>query len=289
MRLFIRQIFLITIIVLLLINYSSAQSARQSEKSLWELKLFNAVAAFPEYRGSDEYSVYALPIPYFIYRGECIQSDEEGLKGIFLESKFHEIFISFGGNPPVTSDNRVKRGMPGLDAILEIGPVFKWYFNGIDAHDPVYFEIDIRSASSINFDSGLNTRYQGQHGDVSLNWNINNPRQSKDLELYFHAGLDFSDSLYNQYFYDVTEEYVLSDREYYKSDGGYAGFFLSVAMEKVLSPSFAIAAYLQWDNLTGAVFEDSPLVTDTNYIVAGCAVIWKLMESKTKAAHQVGE
>ncbi|MGA1826409.1 MAG: MipA/OmpV family protein [bacterium] len=288
MRLFVKKIVLITINVLILVNYSLAQSAGQFENALWELKLFSAVAAFPEYRGSDEYSVYGLPFPYFIYRGECFQSDEEGLKGVFLESKFHEIFISFSGNPPVTSDSSVKRGMPNLDAILEMGPVFKWYFNSIDAHDPIYFEIDIRSASSLNFDSGLNTRYQGQHGDVSVNWNINNPRQLEGLEIYLHAGLDFSDSLYNQYFYDVEEKYVLPDREYYKSDGGYAGFFLSVAMEKVLSPSFTIAAYLGWDNLTGAVFEDSPLVTDTNYIVAGCAVIWKIMESKTKAAHRIG-
>ncbi len=174
-RLFIWQFLIITISFFLLVDCCSAQSTRYVEKPLWEVTLFGGVAAFPEYRGSDEYSVYALPLPYFIYRGEYLQSDKDGVRRIFSKSKFHEIFISLSGNPPVESDNKVKTGMPDLDAIFEIGPVFKWYLNGIDANDPVYFKVEMRSAFSINIDSGLNVDYQGQHGDVSLNWEINNP------------------------------------------------------------------------------------------------------------------
>ena len=110
----------------------------------------------------------------------------------------------------------------------------------------------------------------------------NNKELFKDIKLRFglNAGIDFTDSRLNSYFYDVSREYTTPEREYYESDSGYAGFSLSGFLQKTLSKNFSLGGYLRLDNISGAVFEDSPLVRSKNNIVIGCALSWKIIESK---------
>ncbi len=43
-----------------------------------------------------------------------------------------------------------------------------------------------------------------------------------------------------------------------------------------------ILSTLKKENLSFAAYEDSPLVKDENNFIIGCAVIWKIMTSKTR-------
>lgn len=260
-----------------------AQTLSKNERPLWELGLFNGIARIPHYPGSDEYELYALPLPYLIYRGKIIQSDKYGIKGIFLKTKHLESSLSFYGNPPVGGDNRARKGMPDLDALFEIGPAIKWFFKDRGSLDSLYLSIALRGVSSANFDSGIGLAYQGLHGGVNLIYSNRSLFAQSNLDFDLNVGVDFADYDFNSYFYDVSSNYVLPERGSYESNSGYAGFSVSASVQKKISRNVSLGGYSRWDNISGAVFDDSPLVRQKNNFVIGCALIWKIAESERSA------
>ena len=279
----IRDIIFVQICFFAMTSSCLAQTLSKNERPLWELGLFNGMARLPHYRGSDEYKLYALPLPYLIYRGKIIQSDKYGIKGIFFKTKHLESSLSFYGNPPVGGDNRARKGMPDLDALFEIGPAIKWFFKDRGSPDSLYLLIALRGVSSVNFDSGIDLAYQGLHGGVNLIYSNRSLFAQNNLEFDLNVGIDFADYDFNSYFYDVSSNYVLPERGYYESDGGYAGFSVSASLQKKITQSLSLGGYSRWDNIDGAVFDDSPLVKQKNNFVIGCALIWKIAESKRSA------
>jgi len=98
-------------------------AARAEQKPLWEAGLGIGALVFPDYRGSDETNVYPVPVPYFVYRGDFLKADREGLRGEFFDREYAELNVSLNATIPVQSEhNRARRGMPNLRATVEAGP-----------------------------------------------------------------------------------------------------------------------------------------------------------------------
>ncbi len=257
-----------------------AEESVDIQEPLWELGVVGAGVYMPHYRGSDEYTWWALPAPYIIYRGEFIRATREGVRGIFFSSNHFESSISVFGNPPVPDDNEAREGMPELDALFEIGPSLKWFFVGRNPIKKLYLMGSVRAASSVNFDGGLNLEYQGFNGELDLIYHDRRFFKDHGFKYFLKAGLNFSNTKLNQYFYDVPERYATAARSAYQSDGGYAGCSFSASMQKRITPNISFGVYGRWDNQAGAVYAASPLVKTENNFVAGCALIWKLARSK---------
>jgi hypothetical protein len=47
-------------------------------------------------------------------------------------------------------------------------------------------------------------------------------------------------------------------------------------------PKFWVGSFLRYDNLSGATFENSPLLKQKDYFAAGLAITWVLGESSTR-------
>src|SRR3954469_1473359 len=67
--------------------YHSGASAAQ--RPLWEFGLGAGAVVFPDYRGSDITHVYPVPVPYFVYRGDILKADREGVRGLL----FHRVWV----------------------------------------------------------------------------------------------------------------------------------------------------------------------------------------------------
>ena len=101
------------IIIILGLNIPAGMCfAVEKGPALWEFGIFGATARIPHYRGSDEHKIYALPLPYFLYRGKIIQMERDGIRGVFFKHPNLEVDISLFGNPPVEGDNDARIGMP---------------------------------------------------------------------------------------------------------------------------------------------------------------------------------
>jgi hypothetical protein len=63
---------------------------------------------FNDYRGASSVHGYPLPVPYFIYRGDILQADRDGVHGRLLNQRYLEFDISANATAPVFSQQRVR-------------------------------------------------------------------------------------------------------------------------------------------------------------------------------------
>ena len=65
----------------------SATVVTAAERPLWELAGGGGVISLPYYRGAEENRVLPVPFVYPVYRGDVLRVDEEGIRGLFIESE----------------------------------------------------------------------------------------------------------------------------------------------------------------------------------------------------------
>lgn len=266
----------------------TAESAQANPPALplWEVGIGAAGARLPHYVGSDEYDNYVIPIAYLIYRGEILRADREGIRGIFYKGHGFETSLSFWGNPPIPDDNEARQGMSELNAIGEVGPALRYYFYGYDRPNHLYLQAALRSAWSFDFNGGIDnihTRYEGLFGSLGLRFQNRTWLERQKISVRFTAALQFADSNYNDYFYGVDPVFATAQRPAYEADGGYSGLSLSTSLYKRLTDRLGIGCYVRWNNISGAAFDDSPLVRTENNYAIGSVLIWRLFESKRSA------
>lgn len=271
----------IVLLTILLLGGVCAGNAAELEKPLWELGIGMSALHFPDYRGSDESGIFAIPFPYVVYRGKIFKADEEGVRGALFDSERVELNVSLGASVPVNSDdNRARQGMPDLQPTVEFGPSLD--FNIWRAGD-----------RRVNLDVRLPVRVAVTvlGGMESVGWETS-PRIALDItdvgglagwDLGLLAGPIFGTERRHAYFYSVNPRYATPDRPAFDARAGYSGSQFIVSLSKRFS-RFWLGAFARWDNLGGAVFVDSPLVMQENYFAAGFGVAWILKESSTRVA-----
>jgi outer membrane protein len=95
------------------------------------------------------------------------------------------------------------------------------------------------------------------------------------------AGPLFGSQRQNAYYYSVAPQYATPARPAYEAPSGYAGMQYTMGMSKRF-PNFWLGAFLRYGNLSGARFEDSPLVVQKDSLAAGVALSWIFGESSTR-------
>lgn len=253
-----------------------AVRAHADEKPLWEAGLGIGALSFPDYRGSDETRFYPVPVPYLVYRGDFLKADRNGLRGEFFNRQYVELNISVNATVPVDSNNdRARRGMPNLRPTIEVGPsldVHLW--RSSDEHLkfgavlPLRIPITVESSPQVigwDFAPRLNLDVQDVAGHAGWNFGIG-------------AGPMFAARKYHQYFYSVDPQYASVDRPPYVAKGGYSGAQFISALSKRF-PKYWVGAYIRYDALQGAEFEDSPLVKQKYYLAGGVGIAWMIRES----------
>lgn len=254
------------------------------ELPLWEIGLFGGGGRLPHYRGSDEYKTYALPLPFFIYRGKVLRANREGVKGIFWETDRLETGLSLNGNPPVDDDNNARAGMPELGAIAEIGPMLRWSLLDPQTPDPLYAVAAVRAAISVDTHD-LDVGHEGFRGELKLIYRNKSWFKRWGAIVGAQASVEFADREFHRYFYEVEPRYAAADRPAYTPDGGYSGFSLSANATKKLNRRLTLGTYYRWDNLAGTTYADSPLVKTENNHIVGVALIWNIHRSAKKSPY----
>ncbi len=274
-------VFFSRLAVSLFASSLSACVVLADDKPLWEVGIGAAGLVFPAYRGSEEYRNFVLPMPYLVYRGQWIKSDKDGVRGVFFDSDRAEINLSLAASPPVSSkDVDIREHMPDLKPSVELGPsldIKLWQSAGQDSR--LKLLLPLRGAFTLERDS----RFIGWQFSPRLNLDIDSPPGLPGWTLGLVGGPVFGDRRQHEYFYGVAPRYAEAGRPAYEARGGYAGMqFLSALWKRY--PAYWVGAFVRYDNLHGAVFDDSPLVTQKSGFAGGVAVSWVFGESKTRVA-----
>ena len=254
----------------------AAASAQAELRPKWELGFGATAFTLPDYRGSDERRDYLFPLPFFVYRGEKVRVDRQGLRGIFFESDRVQFDISLSGSPPVDSaKNQARQGMPDLDPLLEVGPLVNitlW-------RDRVTSEqLDLR----LPLRYAIATDFSHAHG---AGW-VFNPNLALNLRpdlrgrwnLGVTTGPIFATGKYHEFYYGVDPQFATPDRPAYSAKGGYSGWASLLSLSRRYQKLW-VGAFARYDVLSGAAFENSPLVRRSSSWMAGIAAAWIITES----------
>ena len=262
--------------------------AAARDEPLWEAGFGLAGLEFPDYRGSSHSRGWVLPSPYFVYRGDLIKSDREGMRGSFFRNDRVDVNLSVGASLPVSSDKNPEReGMPDLKPSLEIGPAMDiTLWRASDERLKLDLRLPLRAAFTVE----SSPRFAGTQFFPNLNLDVHEPFGFTGWKLGMLGGPVFNDGQYNERFYEVKPEFAAPGRPAFAAPGGgFGGFEFIVALSKRY-PSFWVGGFARYDTLKGAVFEASPLVTSKHYVAGGIAITWIFKESTTRVpVNEFGE
>lgn len=259
--------------VLMLLGAGAAQAELKPE---WELGAGAAGIDFPLYRGAAERRTYVLPVPYVQYRGKILQVDRDRVRGILFRRGEIELDLSVNGSPPVSSsDSAARRDMPDLDPTVEFGPslIAHLYYDE-RRHTNLDLRLPVRTVYAVNLHRFENVGWLSQ---PTLNLDLRSAIPGWNLGL--QGSLFFGDRSYHGYFYDVAPQYATVVRPSYNASGGYGGKQLLMSLSRKRGDMW-MGAFVKWDDLSGAVFADSPLVQRGQSFAAGFMVAWVFAKSE---------
>lgn len=264
------------LIWLCLLALPTSVSAR--EKPLWEVGLGVSALSFPAYRGADEQVDYLLPLPYLVYRGERLKVDREGVRGVLFDSDRAHLELSLNASTPVRSDDVDEReGMPDLDPVFELGPSLDFSLSEGGENAVWKLKFPLRGVFSVG------------GGVDHVGWLFHPKLSYSSAELLrgwgvgMSAGPLFADRRYHAYYYDVSPRYAAPGRDRYEARAGYSGFSVLASLSRRF-PTYWVGGFVRYDNLSGARFENSPLVRSEHAIMVGVGIAWIIGRSKDAIA-----
>lgn len=266
--------------LLALLLCAAASTPRAQPLPKWELGFGATGFTLPDYRGSDERRGYLYPLPFLVYRGESLRVDRQGVRRIFFESDRVQFDFSLNGTPPVdSSTNQTRQGMPNLDPTLEIGPLVNITLLRDKAEGTqLDLRLPMRSVIATDFS---HARGAGWVFSPNLALNMRPDAGGGRWNLGVNTGPIFATSKYHEYYYGVAPPFATPDRPAYSARGGYSGWMGLVSLSRRYQKVW-VGGFARYDVLSGAVFEDSPLVRRKSATMAGIAVAWIIAESEQK-------
>ena len=258
---------LLKILLSLSLFYSANSVSQEME---WQLGAGVAAFSLDLYPGSSEKKTYVLPIPYFTLVTESLEIGR-GIRGFLFKSDDVVLDVSADFGIHVDSEaSRVRVGMPDLDSVLQVGPSLEFLLTDLrrDKLD-VRFELPLRAAVSSDIKHTSNEGWL-----MEPRFSIEKRRLYKSgLAMKFTAGLKYATREYHAYYYDVAPSFSTATRPAYASEKGFGGSFAK------LRASWREGNWIWWtllryQNLNGAVFEDSPLVEEKDYYLVGVGFAW---------------
>ncbi len=244
-----------------------------TQRPLWELGLGVAGLRLPDYRGSDQYRGYLLPLPYIVYRGTFLKADRDGARALLVDTQRLKVDVSVAASTPTRSrDNEARQGMPNLPAVGEIGPNLSYTIAGslnrwrLDVRLPLRAAVTLQRSPEFigtTFSPHLNLDMGGLGGG----WNLG-----------MLTGPLFADRKYHEHFYGVDAAYATATRPEYHARGGYAGWQALAATSRRFDNMW-VGGFIRYDSLRGATFEDSPLARSRSALTMGFGVSWILATS----------
>ncbi|VAW50776.1 putative outer membrane protein [hydrothermal vent metagenome] len=236
----------------------------------WTLGAGLGVFNYKLYPGAKKSDQLVLPVPYFTYRSPKFEIDR-GIKSFIYNSEEMVVDISADFGLPVDSDDtEARQGMPDLDFVLQLGPSLEFLLNDKKTnYFDVRFEVPARVAFVASFNDSENIGYL-----IEPRLSFNHHRSSRNgLSHKATIGLKFATQKFNAYYYDVAEKFATATRAEYKSNGGFAGSFVNYRMA-YNKDDLVYWAFVRYQSLRGAEFEDSPLVLQNDYYFFGAGISW---------------
>jgi outer membrane protein len=240
---------------------SSAQDENRADRPEVRRPLLEAGAFFgggllPDYPASDRAEPRAVALPWLIYRGEILQSDERGLRGRLYRSTDLELTINANGALGSESDSGAREGMEDLDPIGEVGPSLRWIaWRDAARTTRLVLEAPVRAAFTTDF-SRIRHRGFVFAPEISVErTGLFQPGSRARIGI----GPVFATGGLMDYWYRVRPNEARPNRPAYEADGGYLGMRLQFSYRLPVTERISLTTGGRVENFAGAANADSPL------------------------------
>ena len=256
---------------------STANLALAGRVPLWEVGVGGGLLTLPDYRGSDRSKVYPYPFLLAYLRGRILQADERGIRGLFFESDRFKLDVSLDGSVPVSSsDNPAREGMSDLAPSFQVGPMLRFLLWEGSSAEGQSLSLDLPVRAAFAIDGGL--KHLGYTAYPHLSYRRTVQIGAQDWHLNLSGGPLWGSDGYHRYFYSVSPAEATPNRPSYDAEGGYSGMrVMFTAYHR--TPEWLVSVYGVYDSVQGAVFSDSPLVTQDSGVTVGFLATWFLFRS----------
>jgi outer membrane scaffolding protein for murein synthesis (MipA/OmpV family) len=244
---------------------------------LWEAGVGAGFVSTPAYPGADSNSQRALVLPFLIYRGEVLRSDQSGIGARLLRSDVAEFDIGFAASLPARStDVKVREGMPDLGTLVEFGPRIKLKIADVGPMERLRFELPLRAV--IEAHGGL--RRQGWTLEPRL---VYEHREGGDWTWEAQLGALLGDARINRYFYAVPPQFATPARPAYAAQSGLMLVRTGLFAYRKLDPDWRVFGFVRYETYMGAANRNSPLMKKANGASVGIGFAWTLAHSPALA------
>ncbi len=258
---------------------AAAAEAAEPVHPRWEAGIAAGAFTVADYPASDEYRTLAAPLPYFVYYGTVLRSDERGSR--LRRALTPNVEINISGSGSLASDSNgsnAREDMPDLGYLIELGPNLALSFDGPQPHSKIYVNLPVRGVLSVG--DGLNWR--GLLFGPEIAW-----RQQllidRALSVRVAYGADFASTALHRYFYEVAPIFATPERPAYAADGGYLGSNLNLRLSYAFSRTIRGFVSVSYYNYAGAANADSPLFRSEDGYSAAVGLSWSFLPSKRSA------
>lgn len=262
-----RIIFLFVAVLMLPLEVSA--NTDTDTRPRWEAGAGLFGASIPFYRGAADGYTIGLPYPVLKVRGEkySVDSRDSAKRWFFVNDRF-KLHMSLAWGLPVPKGAKGREGLDTLPPSLEFGPKLGIRLHSQGGH-AVALKLPLRVGFAADF-SGV--YYQGWVTAPYLSYLYQTWGEDR-WKLSLSSGVRYSTPSYQEFYY--------GDAAGYRPNGGYGGFWNSLAVYKVIG-RFELSLYGRYDFLENASFEESPLVLSKRYFAYGGNLVWWFARSKIR-------
>ena len=272
-----KQLPLLAALTLALCQFGASAQAQPSGLPLWEVGGFAGSLTSPAYPASTERFNRNVVFPYFIYRGERLSVDRDGIDARMRLSPNYELDLGVSGSFPATSnDIAARQGMPDLGTLLEFGPRLKVKLPSPGPGLRLGLDLPLREV----FEVSGGTRGQGLVFEPALALDMANVGGGWSLTAKF--GLTWGDQQINQYFYGVAPAYATALRPAFEAQSGLMSARASLGASKSLNPDVRVFGYARMDYYGLSANTASPLHLQNSSPSMGLGLTWTLGRSEAR-------
>lgn len=246
----------------------------EAKLPLWELGVGAGAISTPAYPGSDSRSSRVLALPFLLYRGEVLRSDQSGIGARLLHSDVAEFDVGFSASLPAHSkDVAARAGMRDLGTLVEFGPRLKLKIADIDESSRLRFELPLRAV----IEARAGVRRQGWTLEPRLVYDRR--ERNGDWAWDAHVGAVIGDNRINRYFYQVQPQEATAERPAYNAQAGLMAMRVGLFASRKLNPDLRLFTFLRYESYAGAANRDSPLMKQNTGASAGIGFAWTFARS----------
>jgi outer membrane scaffolding protein for murein synthesis (MipA/OmpV family) len=263
-------------LILLTLFYTPGSIAQSfTDGMVWEMGVGVLGLNTPLYPGSSDNANFVIPFPYLRLESKYLDVDR-GIQGKLFKTSRLRFSVSGDLDVPVKSDDdTVRRGMPNLDLVLQLGPSLDVIFNANEIKKREFrLELPLRLALATD---GYSTRNTGWMFEPRLSYEAKRLNRT-GWSYEFLAGFRFATDKYHNYYYEVAPQYATPERPQYSTSGGYSGAFTEL-VASWRRRDLIYFAWTRYQNIGNAVYADSPLVEKNDYFLVGVGLNWIFAES----------